>query len=514
MRRSHLALGALLYGLSGCGGAGDGPIDAASADASGMEEVDAGTAEDAGTPDAGPRGCLDDHECGLSQVCDRQAGACLCEPGTHRCGSACVPDQSVETCGSRCTPCPSPEGGLVTCEEGRCGFTCELGRLACGSVCAVCPEDAAALACEGQRCVATSCEDGLVPCGGRCARCPTEDVITASCVADRCVATACADGSRPCETGCCPWTIETVLTRQRTTGLQRIAVDTAGDLHVAATDGSAAILYLHQTPSGREELSLSRAARSLALAPARTTPQIAFADEIADAHFAEYSGGRWSFGGFGTMIEGPDVALAVDPRGNTHACLWQDPDFPSTIRLVHWVRPLGGEWQLAPMADVGELGVGGCSVAGDAAGTPHISSRDADGSLVHVRLSGNRWSRTRVERQASVSGATSLAVDPAGAPHICFRSANDIRYARWRGSAWELETIARGDVCRLAIDRQGRVHLVFQEVGVRYWRRDGPNEPWRSSRITGQGGLPDIAIDAADEPRVVFGRGRDIQLAQ
>ena len=49
-----------------------------------------------------------------------------CAAGTHRCGDRCAPNDAVATCGDRCDPCPTPPGGVATCEAGACRSTVTL----------------------------------------------------------------------------------------------------------------------------------------------------------------------------------------------------------------------------------------------------------------------------------------------------------------------------------------------------------------------------------------------------
>ena len=92
----------------------------------------------------------------------------------------------------------------------------------------------------------------------------------------------------------------------------------------------------------------------------------------------------------------------------------------------------------------------------------------------------------------SVGEDTSLALDDTGYPHISYSYYNDdLKYARWDGSAWHIETVDSAGVVgaesSLALDARGYPHISYYDGGnadLKYARGGVPYIPTTISVYT------------------------------
>lgn len=114
------------------------------------------------------------------------------------------------------------------------------------------------------------------------------------------------------------------------------------------------------------------------------------------------------------------------------------------------------------------------SLALDSHDLPHISYYDEiyqdplDGDLKYARWVGSNWSIETVDSDGNVGLDNSIALDSNDHPHIAyFDDANDdLKYAWWNGSAWNNETVDSaglvGKYTSIAIDSHDYPHISYQ----------------------------------------------------
>ncbi len=124
------------------------------------------------------------------------------------------------------------------------------------------------------------------------------------------------------------------------------------------------------------------------------------------------------------------------------------------------------------------------------------------------------WQIQVVDAASDAGRWTALALDSSDAPHISYQggiTSPALRYARWTGTAWAVQTVdaqtGRGEGNALALDAAGRPHVAyFTNLGnyaLRYARWTGA--AWQIETISGASGPPDLALDAANLPRIYAG---------
>lgn len=113
---------------------------------------------------------------------------------------------------------------------------------------------------------------------------------------------------------------------------------------------------------------------------------------------------------------------------------------------------------------------------------------------------------------------TSMAIDSNGYPHISYWG---LRYARWNGSAWEIDTpdpdALVGKWSSIAVDSGDNPHISYYGSGhLKYARKDG--DSWSVEEV--DAGAPDIyssiALDSKDNPHVSYfdGSNRDLKYSK
>ena len=168
-----------------------------------------------------------------------------------------------------------------------------------------------------------------------------------------------------------------------------------------------------------------------------------------------------------------------------------------------------GEWhfEIVDSADrVGEC----TSVALDSSGNPHISY-NGNADLKYARWDGAAW---QIETVDSAGGSyTSLALDSSNRPHISYCGNSDLKYARWNGSSWQIETVdSAGDVgwfTSLALDDSDYPHISYWDStndDLKYARWNGSS--WQIETVDSAGFVDrytSLALDSSGYPHISYG---------
>ena len=106
---------------------------------------------------------------------------------------------------------------------------------------------------------------------------------------------------------------------------------------------------------------------------------------------------------------------------------------------------------------------------------------------------------------------SSMALDSNGYPHISYADANSLKYVRWTGAAWLIETVVSGGDFRdtsIALDNNDYPHISYYE-GDNYYIEyaEWTGSVWSIETIddTGNaGGHTSIALDSNDYPHISY----------
>ncbi|MFP4608747.1 MAG: fibronectin type III domain-containing protein, partial [Candidatus Aenigmatarchaeota archaeon] len=158
------------------------------------------------------------------------------------------------------------------------------------------------------------------------------------------------------------------------------------------------------------------------------------------------------------------------------------------------------------------------SIALDGTGNPHISYRDStNNNLKYARWTGSEWNIETVDSDGDVGMSTSISLDSDDNPHISYYDGNlNLKYARWTGTEWNAETvdnINEGDFPRgtsIALDSHDNPHISYCHSGLynlKYarWTRT----EWFIETVDDEGAIGDvssIALDSSDNPHISYAR--------
>ena len=120
------------------------------------------------------------------------------------------------------------------------------------------------------------------------------------------------------------------------------------------------------------------------------------------------------------------------------------------------------------------------------------------------------WS-TQTVQPVNISGgfAQVVALDSNGYPQImyCEGSSHTLFYARWTGSAWNIESVASnaGTAISFVLDSNDKPYVVFNTVSyvsLKYAKLEGTN--WNIQTLDSASGVNSIALDSSGNPCVAY----------
>jgi len=157
------------------------------------------------------------------------------------------------------------------------------------------------------------------------------------------------------------------------------------------------------------------------------------------------------------------------------------------------------------------------SIALDGDDHPHISYVNSiDGDLRYARWTGSGWELQTVDSLGYVGWRSRIFLDVDDHPHIAYTSydsitleADDLKYAYWDGSAWHFEGIdADADWPSIALDTEGHPHISYYDTvkrDLKYVRWDGG--AWIIQRIDTEemvGQYSSIALDNEGQVHISY----------
>jgi hypothetical protein len=209
-------------------------------------------------------------------------------------------------------------------------------------------------------------------------------------------------------------------------------------------------------------------------------------------------------------------ALAIDSLGNPHII------YCSTF-LLKYASWNGTNWNIQTVSfeDITDP-----SIALDFSGKPSIcynvvyyDNGSAVNNLKYASWNGTGWSTQIVDSTGTLGGGghNSLTLDSKGNPHISYnyvysdnnsRGYSDLRYARWNGSTWNIQTVTKnGDYSSLVLDSTGNPHISYQsdnsnsKLMYAYWN----NTTWNIQYVDQGGNIKkSLALDSADNPHICY----------
>lgn len=207
-------------------------------------------------------------------------------------------------------------------------------------------------------------------------------------------------------------------------------------------------------------------------------------------------------------------SLAIDALGHPHILYryWNESYNHSVIKYAYYD---GSTWQIEAVLPAQALG--SPSLVLDASGRPHISCFDYENhEIKYIYNDGVAWQTAAVTSEKNAGWDTRLALDAASHPHILYsdEASQTLKYTYYDGASWRIETVTEGErvagQLSLAVDTGGHPHVSYldytdadlEHANLEYAHYD--NVAWRSEIVGSSGMYTSLALDIADEPRIVY----------
>ena len=182
------------------------------------------------------------------------------------------------------------------------------------------------------------------------------------------------------------------------------------------------------------------------------------------------------------------TSIAVDVSDYPHISYHDEGN--EDLKYAEWT---GTEWNNETVDSIGDVGKM-TSIALDRGGNPHISYYDhTNVDLKYARRIGGVWNITVVDFEGDVGPDSSIAIDSNDFPHISYcddlgvTSDDNLKYARWNGSAWIIETVDSkdevGGYASMVLDSSDNPHLSYSDypnVNLKYATKVDLGPPTRS----------------------------------
>jgi hypothetical protein len=339
------------------------------------------------------------------------------------------------------------------------------------------------------------------------------------------------------ESGDAEWSVEIVDTGQFIGSYSSLALDGSDNPHISYYDqANGNLKYARKTGSEWEIYTVDHdyagIHTSLAL-DSKGYPHISYIDENTHTlKYAKWTGSDWSIE---TLDPGNDAtsytSLAIDGNDDPHMSFYgenttkPDPLAPNQFYFdLKYARWTGSAWEFESI-DTAGMYFSRTSIVLDGEGNPYISYTSVIGSsdLKCARRTGSTWSIEIVDQFGG--GYSSIDLDSNDDPHISYFDrnyyypgfgGNDLKYAKWDGSAWSTQTVdSAGDVgldTSIALDINDESHISYSDPDDRELKYAKWTETaWDIEVVDSNGYSPNvtsIALDSNGNPHISY-RGQN-----
>ena len=212
--------------------------------------------------------------------------------------------------------------------------------------------------------------------------------------------------------------------------------------------------------------------------------------------------------------------MVIDDNDHIHLAYTTYTSWDETLVYMNYDGTTWTDYTVSNSAHFGPIGI-----AVDSNNHPHISYA-VDGSDqcgAGLRISsydGSSWSYTNVDQGANRGCESAIVIDESDHMYIAYqdRSSSKLKIATDKSGSWDSYLVDTGTtpsnlypgyMTSMAVDQQGQFHIAHQdnkEYDLRY-STGAPNSQWTTTIVdaTGHTGRdPSIAVDAADQPHIVY----------
>ena len=215
-----------------------------------------------------------------------------------------------------------------------------------------------------------------------------------------------------------------------------------------------------------------------------------------------------------------DIHMVIDDNDHIHLAYTTYTQWDETLVYMNYNGTAWTDTTVSNSAHFGPIGI-----AVDSSNNPHISYA-ADGAdqcgngLRIASYTGTAWSYDIVEAGDNRGCESAIVIDESDNIYIAYqdRSSSKLKIATDKSGSWDSYLVDTGSypsdiypgyMASMAMDGQGQFHIAHfddKDDDLRY-STGAPNSQWTTTIVdsTGHTGRdPSIAIDAADQPHIVY----------
>ncbi len=215
-----------------------------------------------------------------------------------------------------------------------------------------------------------------------------------------------------------------------------------------------------------------------------------------------------------------DIHMVIDDNDHLHLAYTTYNSWNETLVYMHYDGTTWTSTAATQSANFGPIGI-----AVDSNNHPHISyaaeGANCGNGLRLASHDGSSWSTQGVDLAGFNRGCDSaIVIDENDHVYIAYqdRSASKLKIATDKSGSWDTYLVDTGSspsqmypgyMTSMALDQQGQFHIAHfddKEDDLRY-ATGTPNSGWTTSIIDASGHTgrePSIAVDAADQPHIVY----------
>ena len=245
-------------------------------------------------------------------------------------------------------------------------------------------------------------------------------------------------------------------------------------------------------------------------------------DESYQIRHSVYDGTGWNTVGINTCGSTYcwDIHMVIDDNDHLHLAYTTYTQWDETLVYMNYDGSTWTDTTVSNSAHFGPIGI-----AVDSNNHPHISYAldGSDQCGAGLRISsydGSSWLYTNVDQGANRGCESAIVIDENDHMYIAYqdRSSSKLKIATDKSGSWDSYLVDTGTspsnlypgyMTSMAVDQQGQFHIAHQdnkEYDLRY-STGAPNSQWTTTIVdaTGHTGRdPSIAVDAADQPHIVY----------
>ncbi len=215
-----------------------------------------------------------------------------------------------------------------------------------------------------------------------------------------------------------------------------------------------------------------------------------------------------------------DIHMVIDDNDHLHLAYTTYTQWDETLVYMNYDGTTWTDTVVSNSAHFGPIGI-----AVDSNNHPHISYAldGSDQCGAGLRISsydGSSWSYTNIDQGSNRGCESAIVIDESDHMYIAYqdRSSSKLKIATDKSGSWDSYLVDTGTspsnlypgyMTSMAVDQQGQFHIAHQdnkEYDLRY-STGAPNSQWTTTIVdaTGHTGRdPSIAVDAADQPHIVY----------